>query len=302
MGFKNGSAVGLEIGKECINLVEFEFKEKEPAIKRCRSLDTPPSLVNPSLSVENISDEEKFKGLIKNLFHSSFVKEGRISVALPDDSVKTAFLEFEDIPKEREKVVELIKWNLKKTLSFPVDEAVVDYQIIDAPSEKKSSYKLAIILMRKSVLNQYERLLNACNLSPQVILPSSLAVYNLYHDILPQDKTCCMLAASGRRINIMGVKNRRPFFHRNKEVDDERRGVREILASLNYYQGLYQTLPHDIYFVDMGLDLAYLKVEIKEYLGLPDIKSLDITEIIKGATPSLNNISAAAGAALRYET
>lgn len=299
MGLKNGACIGLEISRESISAALLEFKGNTVFLKSSGKIEIPPSLINPSLREENISDAEEFKEAIKPLCKNIGISGKHIAVAMPDDSVKFSFLEFEDIPKDREKVVELIKWNLKKTLPFPVDEAVVDFQIIDAPSEKNPSYKLAIILMRKPVLDQYERLLNACNLTPAVILPSSLAVYNLYHDLLPKDKSCCLITASKKRINIICIRDRRPFFQRSKEVDDERRGISEILASLNYYQDIYQALPDEIYFVDIGFGFAYLKAEMEGHAGLRGIKPLNINEIIKGANPSLNNLSAAAGAALK---
>ena len=309
MDFKKAASVGLEISQGYISAVELEFKDKAAFLKKSGKIELPPLLVTPSFREENISDAEKFKAAIKNLFDNAGINCKQISVALPDASVKISFLEFEDIPKEREKIIELIKWNLKKALPFSSHEAIVDFQVLDTPSGESRSYRLIATLIKKDVLEQYENLLSGCHLIPDVIIPSSFALYNLYHDRVLEIPLCAIVALSKKKIIVIVAKHGKPCFHRSKELDSERDALREILTSLNYYQDIDGEVPARIYLVDNGLEAVQLKADIEMYFGGIEIQPVGLPDVInphtkdfgvgvKGGNGSMNVFSGAAGAAL----
>ena len=299
MAYRRGAFIGLEINPECISAVELGPPGREIILKRYGKIEPPPLLINPSLIDENIKDAENFKAVIRGLFNSAGINSRNISLALPDSSVKVSFLEFGDIPDDRGKIIELIKWNLKKTLPFPPDEASVDFQIIDTPSKESRSYRLLVALTRKAVLAQYESLLNACNLYPDVIAPSSFAVYNLYHDSFSEDEVCALLMLSGNRVTVMVARHGKLCFYRNKETGDEKDSFREILASLNYYHDVYGDMPVAAYLIAGGFESAGFRAEIERHFGGITVKHISMDNIVKGVAPSMDIFSGAAGAALR---
>lgn len=301
MDFKKAASVGLEISQGYISAVELEFKDKAAFLKKSGKIELPPLLVTPSLREENISDAEKFKAAIKNLFDNTGISGKQIAVALPDASVKISFLEFEDIPKEREKIIELIAWNLKKVLPFSSHEAIVDFQILDTPSGESRSYRLVATLIKKDILEQYENLLGGCHLIPDIIIPSSFALYNLYHDRVLEVPLCAIVALSKKKIIVIVVKHGKPCFHRTKELDSERDALREILTSLNYYQDIDGEMPARIYLVDNGLEAVQLKTDMEMYFGGIEIQPIGLSDAIKGVNGSMNVFSGAAGAALNRE-
>src|SRR3990172_6539605 len=196
--------------------------------------------------------------------------------------------------------------DLKKGVSAGIEISreyisVVELQLIDTPAVENRLYRLVVVLARKTVLDQYERLLKECHLYPNSITPSSLAVYNLYHDTIVKPDLCALLSVSTDRIAVLIVKNGKPCFYRSKEVDDENEGLREILASLNYYQDVYRAMPAEIYLVNLRLGLADLKADLERQLGNIDLKLLNMADMVKGVNASMNIFSGAAGAALKAE-
>ena len=298
MAYRRGAFIGLEINPECISAVELAPRDGEIILKRYGKIEPPPLLINPSLIDENIQDAENFKVGIRGLFKSAGINSRNISLALPDSSVKVSFLEFGDIPDDRGKIIELIKWNLKKTLPFPPDEASVDFQIIDTPSKESRSYRLLVALTRKAVLAQYESLLNACNLYPDVIAPSSFAVYNLYHDSFSEDEVCALLMLSRNRLTVMVARHGKLCFYRNKETGDEKDSLKEILASLNYYHDVYGDMPVAAYLITGGFESAGFMAEIERHFGGITVKHISMDNIVKDVDPSIDTFSGAAGAAL----
>ena len=298
MAYRRGAFIGLEINPECISAVELGPPGREIILKRYGKIEPPPLLINPSLIDENIQDAENFKVGIRGLFKSAGINSRNISLALPDSSIKVSFLEFGDIPDDRGKIIELIKWNLKKTLPFPPDEASVDFQIIDTPSKESRSYRLLVALTRKAVLAQYESLLNACNLYPDVIAPSSFAVYNLYHDCFSEDEVCALLMLSRNRLTVMVARHGKLCFYRNKETGDEKDSLKEILASLNYYHDVYGDMPGAAYLITGGFESAGFMAEIERHFGGITVKHISMDNIVKDVDPSIDTFSGAAGAAL----
>ena len=170
--------------------------------------------------------------------------------------------------------------------------------MLDTPSGESRSYRLIATLIKKDVLEQYENLLSGCHLIPDVIIPSSFALYNLYHDRVLEIPLCAIVALSKKKIIVIVAKHGKPCFHRSKELDSERDALREILTSLNYYQDIDGEVPARIYLVDNGLEAVQLKADIEMYFGGIEIQPVGLPDVIKGGNGSMNVFSGAAGAAL----
>lgn len=298
MGLIKGSSIGLEIEQDQISVVELDKPHgKEIILKKYGRIELQPSFITPSLNTENILDAEGIKQAIKTLFDNADIKGREISVAIPDASIKIAFLEFEDLPKDKQKGIDLIKWNLKKTFPFPADEAAVEFQTLDTPSEGNHFYRLIAVIIKKVVLEQYEKILNSCHLFPVRIVPSSFAVYNLYHNYLLQTPIYVILTVSQKRITFMAVRDGKPCFHRSKAINDEKDVLREILISFSSYQDIYRDMPATVYLVICDSNLEGLKVDMEKH-SIMGIKTIGLTDIIKGGRSSMNAFSSAAGAAL----
>ncbi|TAN62185.1 hypothetical protein EPN18_05220, partial [bacterium] len=238
MRHAKGVSIGLDISQNYISAVELELKGQETTLSKSAIIDVSGARLTPLLDAANLPAENGFKDIIKRLFEKAGINGKNIALALPDGSAKTFLLEFEAIPSENEKIIELVKWSLKnkKNIPFPVEEAVIDIQTIGPSDENKKTHSVLAAVIKKNVLNQYEELIHDCGLNAEVIMPSFAATYNICHDKIAVEGSTLFFALSSNTLSVATLGNGAPRFYRTKAVDNENGELTtEVLASLNYY-------------------------------------------------------------------
>ena len=105
----------------------------------------------------------------------------RVTAALviPDYAVRMGVLEFEAFPAPETERLALLRFRLRKTVPFPIDEAQLSYSI--QRKDTKQVEVLAVSIARP-ILNEYEELLSEAGYRVGVVLPSSLAALRLCPD------------------------------------------------------------------------------------------------------------------------
>jgi len=112
---------------------------------------------------------------------------------IPDYAVRMAILDFEDFPSSQEERNALIRFRLRKSVPFHVDEAQVAYSIqVDEP---KRIEVLAIAIARP-ILNEYETLFTDAGYRVGLVTPSAIAALPLCTGPEPGLRVVAKLAGS----------------------------------------------------------------------------------------------------------
>jgi type IV pilus assembly protein PilM len=131
--------------------------------------------VTPGLQQANITDRE---GLVAALRESLAAVAGRsrdVCVVIPDASTRVMLLDFETLP---EKVVDadaVVRFRLKKSLPFDVDESSLSFD----RQGSGSPVRVIAAVTPRSILEEYESLVRDAGYNPGAVLPSMLAALGL---------------------------------------------------------------------------------------------------------------------------
>jgi len=114
----------------------FEISASGIAMSRTRPPATvvytelPPGVLEPSPVKDNMLDPAAFAHAVSRLVPAG-KRGGRRGAALilPDNALRLAVLDFENLPQKDEERQALIRFRLKKTLPFDVDEAALSWHI-----------------------------------------------------------------------------------------------------------------------------------------------------------------------------
>jgi type IV pilus assembly protein PilM len=136
----------------------------------------PAGSVNGSLSVTNIQDLEAARANVKKALSDVAFQDSEITVVIPDDAARIAFLTVEQMSKNPDEQQTFIRWKLKKTVPFDVDSAQVAYRVLGT---HHGGVELLVSLSPRSVIQEYENLFDSLNLHAGLVMPSTLAVLNL---------------------------------------------------------------------------------------------------------------------------
>jgi len=141
----------------------------------------PPQAVNGSLLDKNIVDHDGVLEFLNQLIRDTGFNGHEIGVVIPDDSVRIAFVTTESLPRSEEERTAFIRWKLKKTVPFDIDNSQIAYNVVATRSSGESKgTDLLVTLSPRSVVEEYEHLMDAMGFEAGFVIPSSLAALNLF--------------------------------------------------------------------------------------------------------------------------
>ena len=244
----------------------------------------PDGVVHSSYAEPNIADAESLRSTARQMLNQAGFTGSEIAVVVPDDTSRISFLAAEKALKNSEEQNTFIRWKLKKTVPFDVDSAQIAYRIL-GPQRAGTGVDILVALSPRSVVEEYENLFDSLDIHAGMILPSTLAVLNLFQ---PPAGDSLFLKVAPDCVTTTVFQDRRIHFYRR--VTD---------ASL--YDAAYPTV---MYYQDKlgGSGLQHLFVcgddsdlrpslnEVQEKLGLAPqrIEPVSVDDVFKPALGSVH--------------
>lgn len=142
----------------------------------------PPGAIKPSAVDTNLSNPAEVRSAVEKVFARVHAKPRDVALFLPDPVIRVFVLHFDVFPRAANEALPLLRWRLKKSVPFEVDETVISY-MRQAPREDGVDVVTAVA--RSRVLREYEQLLESVGVSPGVVMSSTLAALPLLNDRRP---------------------------------------------------------------------------------------------------------------------
>lgn len=131
----------------------------------------PSGALVPGLAAGNFADREAVRHAVSEALITVGGHGRDVIAILPDAAVRVVLLEFESLPDKRQDAEPVVRFRLKKSLPFDVDEAALSY---DARRVNGGIMAVAAVTPR-TVLEEYESVIRDAGYTPGVVLPSMLA-------------------------------------------------------------------------------------------------------------------------------
>jgi type IV pilus assembly protein PilM len=135
----------------------------------------PAGAVVPNLGNVNVLDRQVLRVAIAETLAAVQDRSRDVVAVLPDAAVRVVMLDFDTLPEKKEDAEGVIRFRLKKSLPFNVDQAALSYE-----SRRLNAHlKVLAAVSPQSVLEEYESAFRDAGYSPGVVLPSMLAALGL---------------------------------------------------------------------------------------------------------------------------
>ncbi len=142
----------------------------------------PPGAIVPSAVETNIVNAAAVKTAFTNVCTTLRAKDESVALILPDPVIRVFVQHFDDFPRSKEEADPMLRWKLKKSVPFEVDETLISY-MRQAPRE--TGVDVVTALARLRIVREYESLAEAAGLHAGVVLSSSLSAISLLSDSKP---------------------------------------------------------------------------------------------------------------------
>ncbi len=131
--------------------------------------------LNVSPSGPNLSKPELYRTALP-LVAAGNSKHAKTALVIPDYATRIAILDFEGFPVKAEDRMTLLRFRLRKSVPFPIDEAQVSYAI---QSEQAGKVEVLVVTIARPILAEYESIFVEAGYRLGLVLPSSLAALRL---------------------------------------------------------------------------------------------------------------------------
>ena len=139
----------------------------------------PPGAVVPSAVETNLVNGDAVRTAISKICERLRAKDEDVAMLLPDPVIRVFLRHFEEFPRSPQEALPMLRWKLRKSVPFGVDETVLSY-MRQAPRE--GGVDVLTAFARLGVVREYEELAESVGLRAGVILSSSLAAVALLEE------------------------------------------------------------------------------------------------------------------------
>lgn len=172
--------LAVEISQEQISAARFS---------RAGVLDTfgvemlPPGTIVPSAIEANIPNLAAIKMAFGRLAEKLQIKENESAALIVPDPVIRVFVQhFDDFPRSSEEAIPMLRWKLKKSVPFEVEETLLSYM---RQQPRGEGVDVVTAIARLRIIKEYESVLDSRAVLPGVVLSSTLAAISLLQGARP---------------------------------------------------------------------------------------------------------------------
>jgi type IV pilus assembly protein PilM len=145
--------------------------ERHPRLEMFTSRHLPEGAIAPGLNAPNVLNAEVLRTAISGALGAVAGGSRDVTVIVPDAAIRVLLLDFESLPTKPQEIDAVIRFRLKKSLPFEVEQASVSYEI----RRGSNAVHVVAAVSPRTIIEEYESAVRAAGYSPGVVLPSSLA-------------------------------------------------------------------------------------------------------------------------------
>ena len=177
-----------------------------------------------SPSAPNVLKPQLYRDALPRVAEATRGKPGTAALAIPDYAARMAILDFEQFPASETEAMALLRFRLRKSVPFHIEEAQVAYAV--QLTEPKRTEVLAVAIARP-ILEEYETMLVEAGYRVGLVMPSSIAALPLCN---PAQKGITLLAKStGSTLAVLLIEQGRVRLVRSLDLTSEEDAVLPML-------------------------------------------------------------------------
>jgi type IV pilus assembly protein PilM len=129
-----------------------------------------------SPSAPNVLKPQLYREALPRVAEGTRGKPGTAALAIPDYAARMAILDFEQFPSSETEAMALLRFRLRKSVPFHIEEAQVAYAVQLAEANRTEVLAVAIA---RPILEEYEAMLVEAGYRVGLVIPSTIAALPL---------------------------------------------------------------------------------------------------------------------------
>jgi Tfp pilus assembly PilM family ATPase len=274
--------VALEIDHAHVAAARLGWRGGQAVLSAHATEALPAGLVVPGLSALNIADVPALSQAIGRVLGQLGGRPSRVSLLVPDTVAKVSLLKLEQVPAKAADLREIVRWQVRKTSPFPVEQAALS--ISPGARGADGAAEFVVALSRADVVHQYEQ---ACAMAGAHAWLVDLSTFGVINSVMAGPSAPAgdwlLVHVTSSYLSLAVVRDHALLFFRNRSEEAE-----GTLADL-----IHQTA---MYYEDRLNGGGFAKVLIAGAAQLPGAESVrrDLEERLRVSVDPVDPRAAAA--------
>jgi type IV pilus assembly protein PilM len=167
----------VEISAERVAVATMGGRGNDLVVHGYASEPLPTGAVVPSLTSHNIVDRPRVVTAVRAAIERLGSRPRRVALVIPDLAARVSLLRFDRVPAKREDLEQLVRWQLKKSAPFPVDDACVTY---NPAGQRDGGQEFLVAMARHEIVREYEGVCDEAGTYAGLVDLATLSVLNLF--------------------------------------------------------------------------------------------------------------------------
>ena len=211
-------SVAVEIAVGRVSAASLEWRGHQPVIAAHATETFPETALVPSLASANIHDRSTLVAALRQVL-DQIGRARRIGLVVPDIVGKVSLIKFEKVPARAPDLEQLVRWQVRKTAPFPIEEAQVSYVPTLAAADGQ---EFLVTLARRSVIEEYENLCADAGAYAGIV---DLSTFNVANSVLASgaapEADWLLVNVAAYDASTAIFRGRHPIFFRNRAAEAE---------------------------------------------------------------------------------
>lgn len=190
--------------------------------------------VVPSPVEPNVAQPDEVRSALRKVFSRVSATPG-LALLIPDPVVRVFILPFETLPRRSDEAMPLLRWRLKKSVPFDVDETVVSWM---RQSGREGGLEVVTAVARQRIVREYEEIVKSLGNSSGIVLSSTVATLPL----LEERGATLLVRMCGKALTTVIVQGSSLCVYRSSDMAagsatlDPQSMLDEIFPAIAYFQ------------------------------------------------------------------
>ena len=184
----------------------------------------------------NVIQPEAVRSALRKVLNRVPPRGSPMVLLIPDPVVRVFILPFETLPRRADEALPLLRWRLKKSVPFDVDETVVSWM---RQTGKEDTLEVVTAVARQRIVREYEEVLEPLDAKPKIVLSSTLAVLPLLADA----GSTLLVRMCGKTLTTVITRDGNLSIYRSTEMSND-------AATLDVQAMLDETFPAVAFYQD----------------------------------------------------
>jgi type IV pilus assembly protein PilM len=195
----------------------------------------PLGAIMPSTVETNITQPDAVRSALRRVFARIPPQGAPLALLVPDLVVRVFILPFDTLPRSASDALPLLRWRLKKSVPFDVDETVVSWT---RQTGHEGNLEVVTAVARQQIVREYEQIIESLGGHAGVVLGSTLATLPL----LEEHGATLLVRLCGRMVTTVITHGANLCVYRSSEIATDAKSLEpqamldEVFPAIAYYQ------------------------------------------------------------------